>query len=488
MLKQQYQRNPLTHSQKEENKMEKISKRIDPKEKFIDEARIHKLLENHTVPSQVDVEHIIEKALVCDGLSLEDVATLIRVEDPKLLESIYAAASTIKHKIYGNRIVMFAPLYVSNYCVNGCTYCGYKCGNEFTRKRLTDEELQVEARVLVEMGHKRIVLEAGEDDVNCPIDYITHAMDVLYKTKVDNGAIRRINVNVAATTVENYKLLKAADIGTYILFQETYHEETYKSFHPKGPKSNYLYHLTAMDRAMEGGIDDVGIGALFGLYDYRFELLGMMMHKEHLEEKFGVGPHTMSVPRIRKAKGVAVEGMPYAVTDEEFKKIVALIRLAVPYTGIILSTREEVEFREEVINLGVSQISAGSKTDVGGYHDDDKMESQFELADERPHKEIIESLLHKGFLPSYCTACYRAGRTGDRFMQVAKNGSIQNLCHPNALMTLKEYLMDYCDEDLKALGNKIITENIDKIPSEKMRENTIDRLSRIENGERDLFF
>jgi len=468
--------------------MKNISTKIDSAEKFIDEPRIYTLLENQVAPSPEEVNAIVEKALRCDGLSIEDVATLIRVEDELQLQQIYSASSTIKHKIYGNRIVMFAPLYVSNYCVNGCTYCGYKCGNTFNRKKLTDEQLRTEAKVLVEMGHKRIVLEAGEDQVNCPIDYITHAMDVLYKTKVDNGAIRRINVNVAATTVENYQKLKAADIGTYILFQETYHEETYKAFHPNGPKSNYLYHLTAMDRAMEGGIDDVGIGALFGLYDYRFELLGLMMHKEHLEEKYGVGPHTMSVPRIRKAKGVDVEGMPYAVSDEEFKKIVAIIRLAVPYTGIILSTREEVDFREEVINLGVSQISAGSKTDVGGYQDEDAMESQFELADERSHHEIIESLLTKGFLPSYCTACYRAGRTGDRFMQVAKNGSIQNLCHPNALMTLKEYLMDYCESDLQALGNRIITENIEKIPSEKMRENTIERLARIEHGERDLFF
>jgi len=468
--------------------MKTVSTKIDPTEKFIDEPRIYALLERQAAPSPEEVNAIVEKALRCDGLSIEDVATLIRVEDELQLQQIYNASSTIKHKIYGNRIVMFAPLYVSNYCVNGCTYCGYKCGNTFNRKKLTDEQLRTEAKVLVEMGHKRIVLEAGEDQVNCPIDYITHAMDVLYKTKVDNGAIRRINVNVAATTVENYQKLKAADIGTYILFQETYHEETYKAFHPNGPKSNYLYHLTAMDRAMEGGIDDVGIGALFGLYDYRFELLGLMMHKEHLEEKYGVGPHTMSVPRIRKAKGVDVEGMPYAVSDDEFKKIVAIIRLAVPYTGIILSTREEVDFREEVINLGVSQISAGSKTDVGGYQDEDTMESQFELADERSHHEIIESLLKKGFLPSYCTACYRAGRTGDRFMQVAKNGSIQNLCHPNALMTLKEYLMDYCEGDLQALGNRIITENIDKIPSEKMRENTIERLTRIEQGERDLFF
>lgn len=471
------------------NKISQLNKNELTKEhKFIDDERIHRLLNPDSKPSSNEVDRIVEKALKLDGLSIEEVATLIQVEDDSLLEKVFAASTTIKKNIYGNRIVMFAPLYISNYCVNGCTYCGYKHSNEFNRKKLTDEDIQQEARVLVEMGHKRIALEAGEDYGNCSIDYILHAMNVIYNTKVDNGAIRRINVNIAATTVDNYRRLKENDIGTYILFQETYHEESYKKYHPTGPKSNYLYHLTAMDRAMEGGIDDVGIGALFGLYDYRYELLSLMMHKEHLENEYGVGPHTISVPRIKKAIDVTVDDMPYAVSDDEFKKLVAIIRLAVPYTGIILSTREEASFREEVINLGVSQISAGSKTDVGGYHDDDKMESQFELADHRPQAEIIDALLHKGYLPSYCTACYRAGRTGDRFMQVAKNGSIQNLCQPNALMTLKEYLEDYCDADLKALGNKVIEENIDKIPSPKMRENTIDRLKRIENGERDLFF
>ena len=467
--------------------MNTSSRRIDPSEKFINEDYINELLKNDTPPSFDEVQTIINKSIAKNILSVEEVATLLRVEDKEHLDLIFKTAMKIKQSIYGNRIVMFAPLYISNYCVNGCTYCGYKCSNEFTRKILTDEELQEEAKVLVSMGHKRIVLEAGEDDKNCPVDYITHAMDVLYKTKVENGALRRLNVNVAATTVEDYKKLKAADIGTYTLFQETYHQETYKDFHPTGPKSNYLYHLTAMDRAMEGGIDDVGIGALFGLYDFRFEVLGLMMHRDHLEEKFGVGPHTISVPRIKKAKDVSVTDMPYAVSDDDFKRLVAIIRIAVPYTGIILSTREEAAFREEVVNLGVSQLSAGSKTDVGGYHEDE-MEDQFELADHRPQEEIIESLLNKGFLPSYCTACYRAGRTGDRFMQVAKNGTIQNLCQPNALMTLKEYLEDYCDEDLQKLGNKVILENIDKIPNDKMRAKTIDRLERISNGERDLFF
>jgi len=460
---------------------------LTPEDKFIDDQRINHLLANEEAPTRDEVKAIIEKSLNKDMLTVEETATLLRINDQEDLALVFDAAKKLKKRIYGNRIVMFAPLYVSNYCVNGCTYCGYKCSNEFERKILTDEELQNEAKKLVEMGHKRIAFEAGEDPAHCPIDYVLHAMDVLYKTKVDNGALRRINVNIAATSVENYKKLKANEIGTYILFQETYHEKSYKAYHPTGPKSNYLYHLTAMDRAMEGGIDDVGIGALFGLHDYRYEVLALMMHRDHLEEKYGVGPHTISVPRIKKAKDVNVENLPYAVSDEDFKKLVAIIRLAVPYVGIILSTREESTFREEVINLGVSQVSAGSKTDVGGYNDE-HMENQFELADHRSQGEIIESLLRKGFLPSYCTACYRAGRTGDRFMQVAKNGSIQNLCHPNAMMTLKEYLLDYADDELKALGEKIIQENIDSIPNEKMREKTIDRLAKIEAGERDLFF
>ncbi len=468
--------------------MNRSDRRIDRSEKFINEDYINELLAVTTEPTTDEIRSIISKSLDKDMLSVDEVATLLRVKDEDDLQLIFDAAKEIKKNIYGNRIVMFAPLYASNYCVNGCTYCGFKCKNKMERKILTDDELREEARALVEMGHKRIALEAGEDDKHCPIEYIVHAMDVLYKTKVDNGALRRINVNVAATTVENYRRLKEAEIGTYILFQETYHEESYKKFHPTGPKSDYLYHLTAMDRAMEGGIDDVGVGALFGLYDYRFEVLALMMHRDHLEEKYGVGPHTMSVPRIKRAMDVSLDEFPHAVSDEDFKKLVAIIRVAVPYTGIILSTREETEFREEVINLGVSQISAGSKTDVGGYHEDVFEESQFEIGDHRPQSEIIKSLLQKGYLPSYCTACYRAGRTGDRFMQVAKNGTIQNLCHPNAMMTLKEYLEDYCNDDLKALGNQVIEANIKKIPSDKMRANTVDRLKKIEAGERDLFF
>ena len=456
---------------------------------FINDERILALLDRGNDATKEDIKAIIEKAKTCVGLSLEEVAALLQFDDQDLLQEMYDCANHIKNTIYGDRIVMFAPLYVSNYCVNGCTYCGYKHSNGIPRRRLTDDEIAKEAMKIESMGHKRIALEAGEDPVNCDIDYVLHAMDVIYKTKSENsGAIRRINVNIAATTVDNYKRLKAADIGTYILFQETYHKDTYETYHPKGPKSNYLYHLTAMDRAMEGGIDDVGVGALFGLYDYKYEVLGLMMHKEHLEEAFGVGPHTISVPRIKKAENVAVNEYPHALSDDDFRRLVAVIRLAVPYTGIILSTRETAALREELIDVGVSQLSAGSKTDVGGYTEDDKMASQFELSDERPQHEVIAALLKKGRLPSYCTACYRAGRTGDRFMQVAKSGQIHNLCQPNALLTLKEYIEDYADDELKALGDKTIEEHIQYIPNEKMRQNTMDRLEKIAKGERDLFF
>lgn len=457
---------------------------------FIDEKRINRLLDEGKSATKKDIRAIIEKAKNCVGLSLEDVAALLQFDDDDLLQEMYHCANHIKNTIYGDRIVMFAPLYVSNYCVNGCTYCGYKHDNAIPRRRLTDDEIRREALQIEAMGHKRIALEAGEDPKNCDMDYVLHAMDVIYKTKnsQNNGAIRRINVNVAATTVDNYRRLKDADIGTYILFQETYHKPTYETYHPNGPKSNYLYHLTAMDRAMEAGIDDVGVGALFGLYDYKYEVLGLMLHKEHLEEIFGVGPHTISVPRIKKAENVAVETYPHALTDDDFRRLVAIIRLAVPYTGIILSTRETAALREELIDVGVSQLSAGSKTDVGGYSDEEAMASQFELSDERPQHEVIAALLKKGRLPSYCTACYRAGRTGDRFMQVAKSGQIHNLCQPNALLTLKEYLEDFADPELKALGNKTIEEHIPFIPSEKMRANTINRLKKIEAGERDLFF
>lgn len=460
--------------------------------KFIDENKINELLQSAKTVTKERIEQIIEKGKNMKGLDLEEVACLLQLEDEELTKKLFDCANYIKNTIYGDRIVMFAPLYISNYCVNGCTYCGYKHENELCRRKLTDDEIRRETLQIEAMGHKRIALEAGEDPRNCDLDYVLHAMDVIYKTKSENnGSIRRINVNIAATTVENYKRLHDAEIGTYILFQETYHEESYKKYHPTGPKSNYLYHLTAMDRAMEAGIDDVGIGALFGLYDYKFEVMGLIMHKDHLEEKFGVGPHTISVPRIKKAKNVAVNEYEHALSDDDFRKLVAIIRLAVPYTGIIISTRETKEIREQLIDLGISQLSAGSKTDVGGYTEEEEetdMGNQFELSDERPSEEVIESLLRKGRLPSYCTACYRAGRTGDRFMQVAKSGQIHNLCQPNALLTLKEYLEDYADDDLKALGNEMIAKHLNYIPSDKMRANTVKRLAKIEAGERDLFF
>ncbi|NLO82272.1 MAG: [FeFe] hydrogenase H-cluster radical SAM maturase HydG [Clostridiales bacterium] len=457
---------------------------------FINDEVIYDTLETGRNKTRDELELIIEKGRQARGLSLEETAALLQNECPELDEKLFRAAREVKDAIYGTRIVMFAPLYISNYCVNRCRYCGYKCTNKIERKRLTDDEIRREVELIINLGHKRIALEAGEDDRNCPIDYITHAMDVIYNTRVKNGHIRRINVNIAATTVENYRKLKEAGIGTYVLFQETYHRDSYAKYHPAGPKSDYDYHTTAMDRAMESGIDDVGLGVLFGLYDYRYEVLGLLLHAQHLEDKYGVGPHTISVPRLRPAEGVSLEEFPYLVSDYDFKRIVAILRLAVPYTGMILSTREAAGFREEVINLGISQISAGSCTDVGGYqlHEQGGSKPQFELADHRTPLEVLKTLCRQGYLPSYCTACYRAGRTGERFMKYAKSGEIHNLCYPNAMLTFKEYLEDYADEELKELGNKTIEKNLANIPNDVMREKTIERLKRIENGERDLFF
>jgi 2-iminoacetate synthase len=457
---------------------------------FIKDEVIFEALEKGKNRTIGEVEAIIEKGRQAKGLTLEETAALLQADAPELNEKLFKAAREVKDAIYGTRIVLFAPLYVSNYCVNRCKYCGYKCTNKIKRRKLTDEEVRREVEIIESLGHKRIALEAGEDDKNCPIEYITHVMDVIYSTKIKNGSIRRINVNIAATSVENYKKLKAAGIGTYVLFQETYHRESYSKYHPSGPKSDYDYHTTAMDRAMEGGIDDVGLGVLFGLYDYKYEVLGLLLHAQHLEEKYGVGPHTISVPRLRPAVGVSLEEYPYLVSDHDFKRIVAILRLAVPYTGIILSTREAPGFREEVINLGVSQISAGSCTDVGGYvlHEQGDNQPQFELADHRSPLEVLKNLCRQGYLPSYCTACYRAGRTGERFMEFAKSGQIHNLCYPNAILTFKEYLEDYADDELKELGNQVIEKNLAKIPNPVMCEKTIERLRRIENGERDLFF
>ena len=457
---------------------------------FINEELIAQLLKAGADKAEKEITDIIEKGRKAKGLELEEVAALLQNTSPELEKKLFEAAREVKNAIYGSRIVMFAPLYISDYCVNSCTYCGYKCANKFTRKKLTDDELRKEVEVITGLGHKRIAMEAGEDDVNCHIDYILHAIEVIYAAKPSRGNINRINVNIAATTVENYSKLKKAGIGTYILFQETYHRDTYRVMHPAGPKSDYDYHTTAMDRAMQGGIDDVGVGVLFGLYDYKYEVMGLMQHAQHLEQAFGVGPHTISVPRLRPADGVTLERFPHLVSDAGFKRIVAILRLAVPYTGMILSTREEPRFREEVINVGISQISAGSCTGVGGYQEEGEGggKVQFEVADSRTPVEVLKSLCRQGYIPSYCTACYRAGRTGDRFMEFAKSGKIHNLCYPNAIMTFKEYLVDYADEELKELGNQVIEKNLGNIPNATMREKTLERLGRIENGERNLFF
>lgn len=450
---------------------------------FIDDSRIKELLIEAKGASTADIRSIIEKARDAKGLSLEEVAKLLTCEDEATNQELFRVAREIKEKIYGKRIVLFAPLYASSYCVNNCYYCGYKHTNEIPRRKLTRDEIRQEIDHVAELGHKRIALEVGEDPVNCPIDYVVDTMKTIYET----GKIRRINVNVAATTVENYRKLKAADIGTYILFQETYHKETYEKLHPNGPKSNYDYHTTAMDRAMEGGIDDVGIGVLFGLYDYRYEVLGMLMHAQHLEKVFGVGPHTVSVPRLRPAIDVTLKEYPHLVDDDSFKRLVAILRLAIPYTGMILSTREPAELRDEILALGISQVSAGSCTGVGGYsNSEDK--PQFEVGDHRTPMEILKSLVKSGYIPSYCTACYRQGRTGDRFMDLAKSGQICNVCLPNALMTFKEFILDYGDEELTKLSETMIQSNLASIGDPQTREKTQDQLRRLENGTRDLYF
>ncbi len=459
---------------------------------FINEEKIHSLLEQTKNTSNQQLEAIISKARNAVGLTPEEVARLLNTDDEAVLAKIFDAAHEIKEKIYGKRVVIFAPLYVSNYCVNTCTYCGYGCDNAIERKRLTPEEIAEEVRILESLGHKRIALEAGEDPVNCSLDYIIDAIRTVYAIKFDNGSIRRINVNIAATTVEEYRRLKEADIGTYILFQETYHRETYKKMHRSGPKSNYDYHTTAFDRAMEAGIDDVGAGVLFGLYDYKYEVIAMLYHALHLEEKFGCGPHTISVPRLKQAAGMDLKDFPYLVSDKEFKKIVSILRLAVPYTGIILSTRENAALRDEVINYGVSQISAGSCTGVGGYRDEHENEcasstAQFTVEDNRSPDEVIQSLCRSGYIPSYCTACYRQGRVGDRFMQLAKNGNIQNVCQPNAVLTFQEYLLDYASPETREIGEQTIKKHLEQIRNEKVKELTKERLEEIKKGKRDLY-
>ena len=438
------------------------------------------------------IESLIDKAALCQGLSHREAALLLECDEPELVQRIYHLASEIKQKFYGNRIVMFAPLYLSNYCVNGCVYCPYHAKNRtIPRKKLSQEEIRREVVALQDMGHKRLALEAGEDPRNNPIDYILESIRTIYSIHHKNGAIRRVNVNIAATTVENYRLLKEAGIGTYILFQETYSKEHYEALHPTGPKSNYAYHTEAMDRAMEGGIDDVGIGVLFGLNTYRYDFVGLLMHAEHLEATFGVGPHTISVPRICPADDISTEDFPDAISDEMFCRIVAVTRIAVPYTGMIISTRESESVRRRVLELGVSQISGGSRTSVGGYAVPEAKEedsSQFDVSDRRTLDEVVSWLLDLGHIPSFCTACYREGRTGDRFMSLVKRGQIANCCQPNALMTLKEYLEDYASSETKEKGMRLIREEMEHIPNPKIRAIAERNLQEIGEGKRDFRF
>ena len=436
------------------------------------------------------IAQILEKAKKRKGLEHREAMVLLDCDIEEKNQEIYALAEQIKKDFYGNRIVMFAPLYLSNYCVNGCVYCPYHAKNKhISRKKLTQEEIRKEVIALQDMGHKRLALETGEDPVNNPIEYVLESIKTIYSIKHKNGAIRRVNVNIAATTVENYRKLKEAGIGTYILFQETYHKESYEKLQPTGPKHNYAYHTEAMDRAMEGGIDDVGIGVLFGLELYRYEFAGLLMHAEHLEAVHGVGPHTISVPRIRRADDIDPETFDNGIDDDTFAKIVACIRISVPYTGMIVSTRESQACRERVLHLGVSQISGGSRTSVGGYVEpeaEDDNSAQFDVSDNRSLDEVVNWLMHLGYIPSFCTACYREGRTGDRFMSLCKSGQIQNCCHPNALMTLKEYLMDYASEDTRKIGLKLIEKEIPNVPREKTREILEYHLKEIEDGQRDF--
>lgn len=480
----------------------------DPKslkaEEFIDDTEIRETLEyaeknknNHELIEQILAKAAPKKTgrgVECSGLSHREASVLLACDDPKVIEKIYALAREIKEAFYGDRIVMFAPLYLSNYCVNNCVYCPYHFKNkEIPRKKLTQDEVRDEVIALQDMGHKRLAIEAGEDPVNNPIEYILDCIKTIYSIKHKNGAIRRVNVNIAATTVENYKKLKDAGIGTYILFQETYHKDSYEKLHLTGPKHDYAYHTEAMDRAMNGGIDDVGLGVLFGLDMYKYEFAGILMHAEHLEAVHGVGPHTISVPRVKRASDIDPNVFDNSIDDDTFAKIIACIRIAVPYTGMIISTRENETCRDKVMGLGISQISGGSRTSVGGYagyspeerpHDTE----QFDVSDQRTLDEVVKWLMEKGYIPSFCTACYREGRTGDRFMALCKVGQIQNCCHPNALLTLQEYLTDYATEETQKIGEALIDREILNVPDPKRREKALSYLARIRNGERDFRF
>lgn len=468
----------------------------DPKslkaEEFIDRQEVLDSLDyaDRLASDREAVLGILEKARKHKGLSHREASVLLACEDPSVNEEIYKLAREIKLQYYGNRIVMFAPLYLSNYCVNGCVYCPYHLKNKhIPRKKLTQEEIVREVTALQDMGHKRLAIETGEDPKNNPIEYVLESIKTIYGIKHKNGAIRRVNVNIAATTVENYRKLKEAGIGTYILFQETYHKESYEQLHPTGPKHDYAYHTEAMDRAMEGGIDDVGLGVLFGLERYRYEFAALLMHAEHLEAVHGVGPHTISVPRIKHADDIDPSAFDNGINDDIFCKIIACIRIAVPYTGMIISTREGRAVRERALELGISQISGASRTSVGGYAEsepEDESSAQFDVSDRRTLDEVVCWLMKRGFVPSFCTACYREGRTGDRFMSLCKSMQILNCCHPNALMTLKEYLMDYASPVTRLIGNDLIEKELPKIPSEKIRQFVAKNLVKIENGERDF--
>ncbi|MGN0963549.1 MAG: [FeFe] hydrogenase H-cluster radical SAM maturase HydG [Clostridia bacterium] len=437
------------------------------------------------------IDSILEKARLHKGLSHREASVLLACEDEAKIRQMYDLAEEIKMAYYGNRIVIFAPLYLSNYCINGCVYCPYHRQNKnIPRKKLTQEEIRKEVIALQDMGHKRLAIEAGEDPKNNPIEYILESIETIYGIQHKNGAIRRVNVNIAATTVENYKKLHDAGIGTYILFQETYHKESYAELHPSGPKHDYNYHTEAMDRAMEGGIDDVGLGVLFGLDKYKYEFAGLLMHAEHLEAAHGVGPHTISVPRLKRADDINPEDFDNGISDDIFAKICALIRISVPYTGMIISTRESQAVREKVIRLGVSQISGASRTSVGGYSEEERPHEteQFDVSDQRTLDEVIRWLMDFDYVPSFCTACYREGRTGDRFMSLCKSGKILNCCHPNALMTLKEYLVDYASPETRKIGEALIEKELLRIPREKTREIAARNLKEIENGKRDFRF
>lgn len=473
--------------------MYKYDPRSGIADEFINDAEIMESLEyaQKNKNNKEVIDTILEKARAMKGISHKEAAVLLECELEEENQEIEKLAKEIKERFYGKRIVMFAPLYLSNYCVNGCVYCPYHMKNKhIARKKLTQEEIRQEVIALQDMGHKRLAIEAGEDPVNNPLEYILESIKTIYSVKHKNGAIRRVNVNIAATTVENYKKLKDAGIGTYILFQETYNKEAYQELHPTGPKKDYNYHTEAMDRAMEAGIDDVGCGVLFGLDKYRYELVGIIMHAEHLEAKFGVGPHTISVPRVCPADDIDPAELN-AIPDDIFAKIVAVIRIAVPYTGMIVSTRESVKSRKRVLDLGISQISGGSRTSVGGYVEEEPEEensAQFDVTDTRSLDEVVNWLLGLGYIPSFCTACYREGRTGDRFMGLLKSGQIVNCCQPNALMTLKEYLEDYASEDTKVKGEKVIREQLEVITNPTVKEKAREYIENIHEGRRDFRF